>query len=279
MKAIDHTRKQLDWLCSTAYGEAKLDIAVGDADKRPDAFFMRKDHNNLTRANIEKNSSFYRACNTSGMKKIAERPLNIYIKSSSYNQSWLMLDDLTLDQCHCVAGNRTSMIIQTSAGRHHLWLATSRPINSAERKHCQKVLVNEFGFGDTRSTDGEHLGRLAGYKSIKRNCWVNFISSKITGNSIKVDVLLKIEIEDDQPSRPMGFCALKSQPQASNQNISHHAGYNNSDAEFGWACGWLKKGLDVEEGIARLTKRATDRHKHNPGEYARITFENAAKTL
>lgn len=278
MKAIDHTTMQLNWLCATAHGEARLDIAIGDADKRPDAFFMRKDHINLNRSDIDKNSAFYRACNVSGMKKLAERPLNIYIKSASHDQSWLMLDDLTLEQCHRVAENRTSMIIQTSAGRHHLWLATSRAITSDERKHCQKVLVQKFGFGDAGSTDGEHLGRLAGFKSIKRNCWVNYISSKITGNSAKVDVLLAIEIEGDQPSRPMGFCA-SSQPQASKQGVSLESGYDNSRAEFGWACGWLKKNLDAEEGIKRLTERAADRHKPNPARYARMTFEKAAKTL
>lgn len=278
MKAIDHTTQQLDWLCATAHGEARLDIAIGDADKRGDAFFMRKDHFDLTRADIDKNSAFYRACNTIGFKKLAERPLNVYIKSASHDQSWLMLDDLTLEQCHSVAGNRTSMIIQTSAGRYHLWLATDRAITIAERKHCQIVLVQKFGFGDKGSTDGEHLCRLAGFKSIKRNCWVNFVSAKITETRAKVDRLLAIEIEGDQHSRPRGFCA-SSQPQASKQGLSNAAGYDNSQAEFGWACGWLKKNLDTEEGIKRLTERATSRHKPQPEKYARITFEKAAKTL
>ena len=54
---------------------------------------------------------------------------------------------------------------------------------------------------------------------------------------------------------------------------------SSSGAEFGWCCGWLRKGLDPEEGIRRLTLRAQERGKPSPEKYARRTIEAAKRAV
>ena len=273
MNPVESMKKQLAWLDATAHqGRALLDIAIGDAEKREGAFFLRAGHSGLTTKEIIRKSGFYRATNSVGIRGKVERGLNIYIKSSPEAQSWLMLDDLSIDQCLRVARNRTNMIIETSPGKHHLWLATNRTVSIDERKVCQQILQSNFG-GDAKSVDGSHFGRVCGFKSIKRNCWVNLITAVVAERRADVDQLLS-HAESNTLS-PLGGC-VSSLPQAKKLEKTV-TGRDESSEEFGWAVGWLKTGLDLEEGIQRLTKKAADRNKPYPEKYARLTFQEASK--
>lgn len=324
-KPIEQMQDQLNWMDTTAHGGngAKLDVAIGDHEKFPGSYFMQNEQQGLTTASIVKRSGFYRACNAVGVTGKAERPLNIYLKDSDDDsQSWLMQDDLTLEQCLLVAGDRTAMILETSKAlksikdsknSHHLFLATTRPINKLERKFCQAALIDIFKFGDQDSSDGQHFGRLAGFKNAKQGRglpWVNLISATITNRRTDVDKLLARTINgigfDSFSScvvtggyassvltlplssqgvasthKPSPVLASPSSDSSSYTTADHSSlGRDTEDAnEFGWACGWLKNGYDRVEGIRRLSERATERRRKQPSLYAAKTFQNAARKL
>lgn len=301
-KPMEQMTDMLDWLRNTAHAgaAARCSIGIGDAEHRSDAFFLRAGQINLSIEEITRRAPFYRAANSVGLAGKADRPLNIYISSAvSLPQSWLLLDDLGIEECQQIAGKRTNMVIQTSPGRHHLWLATSRPVSVVERKVCQQVLQQKFG-GDAGSVSGDHFGRLCGFKNIKRNCWVNFISESTSDRRADIDKLLILATEMGLSpfSSPSGVCdssspqacvssspqgvAPQARPLSHSHNVSSSlspSGRDESKAEFGWACGWLSKNLNLADGIARLTQRAADRHKPKPEQYARRTFDKAARSI
>lgn len=296
----------LDWLTATSHDgmSAKFDMGVGDASKA--MYFRRNGLDDLTVEDIERRTGFFRLANTKGVEQ-APRSLNIYIcAGKSQPQSWLMLDDLTIDLAHQIAGERTAMIIQTSASSHHLWLATSRPVSVSERKLCQQVLQQKYG-GDAGSTSGDHFGRLSGFKSAKRNCWVNFIIGAITERRAEVDKLLVMAGEMGLGSlSPMGLGDL-CQPQAVALHLDVDSSYgagsasparstqpatassapyqpssrDESHAEFAFACAHYLKNLNIEDGIQKLAQRALDRGKrknwHSAEVYARRTFNSAER--
>ena len=312
MKPNEQTKKMMDWLMATSHDEelATFDMGIGDASKS--MYFRRHGLDNLSLDDIDSRTKFFRAVNTNGVEE-ARRPLNIYICSAkSQPQSWLMLDDLTIEQCREIAGNRTAMTIQTSTVSYHLWLATSRPVTVTERKLCQQVLQKKYG-GDEGSVSGDHFGRLAGFKSAKRNCWVNFIGAEFTDKRAEVDKLLAMADE-------MGFSTLSpmgggylSQPQvvessltispapalgdikpapssrtqsvssfkASQTSAYQPSSRDESHSEFAFACVHYQKNLDIEKGIQSLAQRALDRGKRknwpSAESYARTTFEKAER--
>ena len=298
MKPDEQMKAMLEWLIATSHDglSAKFDMGIGDAGK--DLYFRRNGLIDLSIDEINNRTKFFRAVNANGVEQ-ARRPLNIYICSAkSQLQSWLMLDDLTIEECRQIASERTAMIIQTSATSHHLWLATSRPVSVAERKLCQQVLQKKYG-GDEGSVSGDHLGRLAGFKSAKRNCWVNHIGSEITGRNADVDKLLAMAVElgvvslspmgGGYLSQPKAVCTSlaldEAKPVASSFPAQTKA-YQSSDrdeshAEFAFACAHYAKNLDIEKGILSLAQRAMDRGKRkswNSAEaYARKTFNSAEK--
>lgn len=296
-KPQEQMKDQLEWLKATAHTTpCLLDIGIGDAGHSVGAFFLRAGQHELSPTEIMRRSPFYRAANARGLDGRAHRPLNIYLKSSLQTQSWLMLDDLTLEQCCTIAADRTHAIIQTSPGLHHLWLATTRAITVAERQHCQLVLIHRFGCGDLGSADGDHFGRLAGFKNAKRNCWVNLISAHISDRRADVEKLLVMPLPFSSPGG--GGCSnavggvLVSQgvaPQAQSPSRSsvsspqtqqfQPSDRDESKSEFAFACAHFEKNLDVEDGILRLAQRALSRGKRatvtSAEAYARKTFSNA----
>lgn len=299
-KPTEQTTDMLNWLANTANASAAAQfcIGIGDAEHRKGAFFLRAGQINLSVEEVTRRAPFYRAANTVGIVGKADRPLNIYISGAvSLPQSWLLLDDLCIELCQQIAGKRTNMVIQTSPHSHHLWLATSRPVSVTERKICQQVLQQKYG-GDAGSISGDHFGRLCGFKNIKRNCWVNFVSASISDRRADVDKLLILATEMGLPISSPGVCDSSSPqagvssspqgvlPQAGSPSHSHNVSSSlspsvrdESRAEFGWACGWLTKKLSTEEGIYRLTQRAADRHKPKPEQYAQRTFDAAAAAI
>lgn len=306
-KPEEHRKEMMGWLIATGHEKSYFDCGIGDADKGKGTYFRRDGLRNLDTDAVNHRIRFFSAANTSGVEG-ARRPLNIYISADVKTpQSWLMMDDLTLKQCLDVAGARTYMIVQTSPGRHHLWLATSRPVSVGERKACQQVLQQKLG-GDAGSTSGDHFGRLAGFKNAKRKCWVNLMNAVITDRRTDVDKLLKlavdmglISVSDLSPKG--GVCLV---PQAVDlpfsQSDRHQAvskshtlnvslvkfefnssGRDESRAEFAFACAHFEKNLDIEDGILKLAQRALNRNKRatfqSAEAYARKTFERASQAV
>ena len=302
-KPEQHRLRMMEWLIATSHDASpRFDCAIGDANKGEGAYFRRDGLRELDVNDVNRRCSFLRAANSVGVES-ARRPLNIYISAASSSaQHWLMMDDLTFDECVGIAGDRAHMIVQTSPGRHHLWLATTRPVSVAERKACQQVLQQRLG-GDAGSTSGDHLGRLAGFKNVKRNSWVNVVSTTVKDRRVDVVKLMTLASE-------MGFSALPPEggvclsPKVVNlsfsQGVPHPAelpalsthmsppknyqsnGRDESRAEFAFACVYVQKKLNIEDGISKLAQRALDRKKRSTWKsaehYARKTFEAAMRS-
>lgn len=306
-KPDEQRMEMMSWLVATAHAKPCFDCGIGDADKGDGKYFRRDGLHNLDAEAVYHRIAFFRAANKVGVES-ARRPLNVYITAHvRAPQSWLMMDDLTLDQCRSIAGERTHMIIQTSPGRHHLWLATSRPVSIVERKTCQQVLQQRFG-GDVGSTSGDHFGRLAGFKNAKRKCWVNLIDAVITDRYTDVDKLMKRAIDMGVASdlSPKGGVCLAPQAvalplspglrqQAGSPSLSiscslssamteyHPCGRDESRAEFAFACAHFEKDLNIESGILNLAQRVLSRGKRKTWQlaeaYARKTFEKASQAV
>lgn len=299
MKPTEQTQAQLDWMAGTAHAGngVRYDMGIGDASKA--LYFRRDGLKSLAMDEIKHRMGFFKAANSVGVEA-ARRPLNIYITAAVAElQSWLLMDDLDLDQCHLVARDRTHMIVQTSPGSHHLWLATSRPVTVDERKICQQALQHRFG-GDAGSVSGDHFGRLAGFKNVKRGCWVNLAATVITDRRADIDKLLSIAAEAGVGlalSIPQGGVvpspvliqggapqarspSVISPPVSSVSSSFSPSGRDESRAEFAFACAQYQKHLDIEAGIQSLTQRALDRGKCKnfaaAEKYARKTFDVAA---
>ncbi|ADL55550.1 RepB family DNA primase [Gallionella capsiferriformans] len=289
MKPEQQRQAMLDWLMATSRlgTDTRFDIGIGDANKA--LYFRRSGLSRLRSLDLQMRIPFFKAANISGVGQVS-RPLNIYVCAAvTEPQSWLMMDDLTLNQSRRVAGERTHMIIQTSPGLHHLWLATSRLISIAERKACQQVLQQRYG-GDAASVSGDHFGRLPGFKNIKRGKWVNFVDSKIVDRRADVDVLLELAEKQGFILPPLGG-VVSAQPQANLHNAFASrvrsiakpfiaTGRNESSFEYAYARAHYEKNLTIEDGIANLAQRALDRGKRKTyaaaENYARLTFAHAA---
>jgi len=100
--------QMMGWLKDTSHGEPHFDCGIGDADKGEGKYFRRDGLRKLNVEAINHRSKFFRAVNTAGVE-MARRPLNVYITAAvSELQSWLMMDDLSLDKCREIAGDRTA---------------------------------------------------------------------------------------------------------------------------------------------------------------------------
>ncbi len=283
--------EMLEWLVATAHSQPQFDLGIGDAYKVSGSYFRRDGLRGLSHDEVNHRIGFLKAANAVGNDAV-RRPLNVYICSStSEPQSWLMLDDLTLGDCISIAGDRTHMIVQTSPGRHHLWLATNRPVTIEERKICQQVMQSRFG-GDAASTSGDHFGRLAGFKNVKRNCWVNLIETKIVDRRADIEKLLSHQ-EVLGSLSPQGGVVLPKSFGVGHTSVTEYSspartfipttsssdGRDESSAEFAFACVYLHKNLNIEEGIHLLAQRAIDRKKRSTWRgaeaYARKTFSAA----
>ena len=184
-----------------------------------------------------------------------------------------VLDDLTDDQAKLM-GKYRSWIVRTSPGRHHAWIMTDRPLSPPERYQIQKYFIDR-GIGDQGAVSRDRLGRIPGFRNWKRGGeWVNLIASP------NFSCPLLHPPEGGMYVSSSEFRTKKFRPflEDSNRDLKE-VDRSQSGKEFGWACWWLKKGLDPEEAIKRLSLRAQERGKNRPEEYARRTVAKAQEVV
>lgn len=199
---------------------------------------------------------------------------DIYFRPEK-NGTWpiFVLDDLTDDQAKLM-GKYRSWIIRTSSGRHHAWIMTDRPLSPPERYQIQKYFVDR-GIGDQGAVSRDRLGRIPGFRNWKRGGeWVNLIASPNSYCPLLHPTDGGMYVSSSE------FRTKKFRPflEDSNRDLKE-VDRSQSGKEFGWACWWLKKGLDPEEAIQRLSLRAQERGKNRPEEYAKRTIEAARARL
>jgi len=174
-------------------------------------------------------------------------------------QGVIFLDDLDIDKAVQVSKKYAACVVCTSKNNTQVWLATSRKLFLKERKAVQTIM-KDLGYTDPGSVSGDHLGRLCGLKSQKRNCWVNLLTTT-TGRKYSPPVPLPL-------SAPRGAaCVSKLSQEAQSQ----------SERDFGWAVGAFGAGRLLLEVERYLYLTAKQRGKRNPEMYARRTAINAYK--
>jgi hypothetical protein len=178
---------------------------------------------------------------------------------------YFFLDDLSLNRSKLIADKYASCVVQTSYDNTQIWVATNRNLSKEERYQIQKNITLKK-WGDPASISGNHLGRICGVRSYKRNCWVNlkYISRgdyfSVPKILVKGSLPLPSKIVKNIQEHEEGKCASKE---------------SASEKEFGWVLGMLRTKVTIPEIKIRLTKVSSLRGKKNVPQYVERTIQNA----
>lgn len=255
MNAIDRTTSFIEALESIA-GIDRIDFGI----RRQDGTFIQRGNGleYLDPSDIKKSLPFFRSENS--------HKSDVYFRPAQH-ESWpaIFLDDLTSQQARGIARKYQSWIIETSPGLHHGWILTDRSLSLKER-YAEQSRIVRLGFGDKGSVSGEHFGRLPGFKNWKRGGpWVNLISSPNTS----------------LPRLSPALCediAIKSVSRDSVSSDRFGGDESESGREWGFVCGSLENGIDLDTVRQNLENRARARGKKNPEAYALKTVLRAQET-
>ena len=251
MKAREHTLSMIEWWKDA--GVSRADLAV----RRRDGAMLW--HRDIALDDLP--LPWARAENTRH-GEIFARPARGY--------AWpvVFLDDVAEGTASRIARKYDALVVKTSQqGGCHVWLSCSCSLSEWSRHQAQRWLATRAG-ADIASTSGEHLGRLAGFKSWKRHgTWVNVIQASRrqrrwtprTGDAALLGAEPKPSSTADIPSHP---------------NDSSPSG-----VEWGWVCGMLEAGLPPRQAYFRLLERARPRRGRDAERYSRYTVRKALARL
>jgi len=196
------------------------------------------------------------------------RGADVYFRPHADNPACVIfLDDLSRRLAAAVACKYQSWVVETSPNSCHVWLLTSCALNQRERYEEQKKII-QTGVGDPGSVSGEHFGRMPGFKSHKRGCWVNLISYPNTN-------LPRYQ--------PVNTRAVQPSKEKSNLHHRHRrkgqSGRDESASEWGYVMGQLENGVTPEQVLQNLVEHCRPRRGHDAERYARRTISAALKKL
>jgi len=179
-----------------------------------------------------------------------------------YGWPLVFLDDVSLAAAHALADQHAALLVRTSReGGLHVWLATEQPLAESQRATVQRRLALTSD-ADLRSTSGEHLGRLAGFKNWKRGgVWVNVVRV-----SDRPPLPLSV-VDRDEP----GGCSPRSAP----SSASGRGDTSPSGRDWAWVCASLERGDAPERVRQLLVERARQRRGRDVHRYARVTVARA----
>jgi hypothetical protein len=188
---------------------------------------------------------------------------DIFIRPHRHDkQPVIFLDDLTLDKAMLVSKKYRSLLIETSPNNTQVWVSLEKSISEKDRKLLQEH-ISTLGFTDKGSISGEHLGRLCGFKSHKRNYWVKYV--KESSSKQYEPPILKLS-----PFPQGGACA----------KIRHEEGApSQSEKDFSWVLSEIRKGNCPNKIISFLAASAEARGKPAPMKYATRTVRRAIEIL
>jgi len=176
-------------------------------------------------------------------------------------------DDVPKNRARAVLGKYGGCAIETHPGNTQIWLKVDRRLTTPERKQAQ-IILRDLGFTDPGSVSGDHLGRICGFVSQKRKCWVNLAGTSDMGP-------WKPVLEEASPRlSPRGSCASKkNDPRRPFRDTSA------SGREWGWVMGMPGSGMSFDIVLERLIAAANGRGKNNAAGYARRTVRKAVGKL
>ncbi|NDP46843.1 MAG: hypothetical protein GZ085_00355 [Sulfuriferula multivorans] len=204
------------------------------------------------------------------------RPARIGLDGLSAAWPVIFFDDVAPKRALKIASKYQSMVIRTSPGNCHVWIACEDPLSEAQRAATQGELAPKIN-ADKASTSGEHFGRAPGFKNQKRGgAWVEVLQT--TRNCARLDGLSIAGKRADA-----GGLHTYS---PSGGRVARSGGESESDFGFAagrlsWAC---EAGRDIESErqfvIRKIAERALARGKRGTERaaylYALLTTNAAA---
>jgi hypothetical protein len=173
----------------------------------------------------------------------------------------IFLDDVPVKNALMVASKYSACVVCTSKDNTQIWMATDRKLSKNQRRAAQ-AHIRDLGYTDPGSISGDHLGRICGVMSQKRDVWVNLIATSFSG---------KYSAVTNSP-----VVAAEDQIRTSLNKAQHSS---QSERDFGWVLGLLRSGISQEEVVRRLVACATQRNKSSPEQYAQRTVSRAAQVI
>jgi hypothetical protein len=281
--AASQVTRMLDWFEAVGVATWNLAALVTQADGRQ---VIQGGDRARDRAEVLKCVPWAAALNARHGAAIYMRPARWTADGARASWPVVFFDDVPPD---IVAQTRwRALVIQTSPGRHHVWVACDRPLAEHERRIVQSAMQSQM-HSDPASTSGEHYGRAAGFRNHKRQAWVS-IKATVGGDPLNVDGI----IERASVSAPQ---AHSSPPQGvgGGGRVLHSSGgrggggrQSESEREFGHVIGRLRWQMDrdpsgvlreAEALTAALEAQAYARGKRDPTDYARRTVAAAMARL
>lgn len=250
MRAQDHTVAMLAWW--RALGIDRADLAV----RRPDGSMLWHADMRLERLPLR----WARANNV--------RQADVYVRPArGHDWPLVFLDDVDVNRALKVVAKYAALAVRTSpAGGCHLWLAATRELDERARATAQRWLAARL-HADPASVSGEHLGRLAGFKSWKRaGTWVNVLQASNPCRR-RWDPAVALAALSCPPRPPRARHLLKPRP----------ADPSPSGREWGWVCRALEAGGDPRVVYHHLVARARVRRGQDTERYARRTLAQALR--
>lgn len=203
--------------------------------------------------------------------------------------SWPLafLDDVNPAQAAEIAAQFSAMVIETSPGLCHVWLAVSRKLDEAGRKAIQQQLIAAHG-GDPGSVSGEHFGRLPGFKNHKRGGV--FVNTKAISSGRRLYPVGDLDsFAAAGEARQAAACASQPAVESVGMYASIGGWSSESEREFGHVIGrlrWFSQNAShqsMQEEAARLqaelAEQARARGKRDPDDYAERTVAEALARL
>ncbi len=262
MKPIDQIRVFLAWFCRQGVDTFDIHVRMprtpGQDYKNGDWIWLTN-HEDVTCGHIiSRLIGWLRQKNAKG-SDVFFRPH----KNGCHNV--IFLDDIPTNRAKAVLRKYGGCVIETHPGNTQVWLKVDRKLTAPQRKQAQ-IILKDLGFTDPGSVSGDHLGRICGFMSQKRKCWVNLLDTSDTKPWTP-------DIRASASLPPRGACALKKDCPNPFRDTS------DSGREWGWVMGMLRAGMSARIVTERLIMTAKRRGKNNAVKYARYTVQKAVGKL
>lgn len=260
MKPAEQSRAMISWFFDHGVSGVDIHVRVPKVSSpdynNQDHWFWITEHEKLEKEKALSLLGFCKHKNVSGA--------DVFIRPHrNGNHPILFLDDLDLTKAMMVAKKYSSLVVETSKGNHQVWLVTSESLDKGHRTSSQRHL-SSLGFSDSGSVSGDHLGRLCGFKSQKRKCWVNLVERS---KSSVYEALQKFENKPvDKYLYPQGGARVEKEKTQSELDISE-------------VLRRLRLGDSKVDILSDLYRSSVARGKRTPRQYAERTLKKAISYL
>ena len=299
----NQTEILLNWFFENQASAVDIQVRIPKfigADYKSDDWIWITKHEALSQEKAMRLLSWCRNKNCNGS--------DIFIRPHRHDQQpILFMDDLTLAKARMVSRKYRSIIVETSPGNTQVWLALSKSLSVRERKLAQQY-ISSRGLTDKGSLSGDHLGRLCGYKSQKRNFWVKYIDQSCAplynpilatsstfphGGACVINTRDAPSLSSSSSQRYQSYAPLDNPIIATPSTFPHggacvintsgipslSGSSSQSEKDFSWVLSNFRKGLSASELTELLTASASQRGKPSPAKYASRTVERAIQIL